>query len=698
MESVSVTPGSGLHARAPAPGPAPDKPRGRRAAVVVIGRNEGERLRLALASVVGRGIPVVYVDSGSRDESPGLARSLGCRVVELDLSRPLSAARARNEGFDEALRLQPESEWIQFLDGDCELAPDWLERGVAEFAQRRDTAVVCGRLRERRPEASLYNRLCRLEWDRPCGEVSECGGIMLVRTEAFRQVGGFDARIVAGEDPELCLRLRRAGWKIFRVDADMAVHDAAMLRFPQWWTRAVRTGHAYAQASALHGRSPDRYRVRECRSIWLWSFWLPALAALLAWPTRGWSLLALAAYPLQVLRIAWREARRGTKGLDALLYGAFCVLAKWPQLQGLIRYRRRRRDPQGPALIEYKQPPGAGARAEEAVPRKSASRPRYCIISPSRDEADYMRRTLDTVTGQTVPPDLWVIVDDGSTDRTPEILSDYVKRFPYIRVVRRENRGRRSVGPGVIEAFYAGLSTVDLSTFDYLCKLDLDLDLPHRYFEILLDRMEAHPRLGTCSGKAYFTDPKSGGLKSERCGDEMSVGMTKLYRRECFVEIAGFVQEVMWDGIDCHHCRMLGWMACSWDEPDLRFLHLRPMGSSQQGILKGRMRHGFGQHFMGTGLVYMTVSSIFRMSTRPWVIGGIAMWWGYVRSLLGRRRRYSDLEFRRFLRRYQWSCLFRGKRRATLKLDREGEAIWKARKTPGGESNLLGEMDAFGRS
>lgn len=323
-------------------------------------------------------------------------------------------------------------------------------------------------------------------------------------------------------------------------------------------------------------------------------------------------------------------------------------------------------------------------------------RPRYCIISPSRDEAEYMIRTLDSVTGQTRPPDLWVIVDDGSTDRTPEILDEYARRFPYIHVVRRENRGHRSVGPGVIEAFYAGLDAVDAAQFDYLCKLDLDLDLPPRYFEILLDRMEGNPRLGTCSGKPYFVDPKTGRLRSERCGDEMSVGMTKLYRRKCFQEVGGFVREVMWDGIDCHRCRMLGWTACSWDDPELQFIHLRPMGSSQQTILTGRMRHGFGQHFMGTGLIYMSASALFRMSMRPWIVGGLAMWWGYFRSLLRRNRRYPDLEFRRFLRRYQWSCLFRGKRRATRLLDQAGESRWTARNSRGWNPPAVAKPDIAG--
>jgi GT2 family glycosyltransferase len=342
VEPASLTPGLDRSAR----------PRNLRTAVVVIGRNEGERLRASLSAVAGRGTPVVYVDSGSRDGSPALARSLGCSVVELDLSRPLSAARARNEGFEAAMRLHPDLEWIQFLDGDCALAADWLDTAVREIEARPEAAVVCGRLREKHPEASLYNRLCELEWDRPAGDVWECGGIMLVRNSAFRQVGGFDARIVAGEDPEFCLRLRRAGWKIHRLGADMAVHDAAMVRFSQWWTRSVRTGVAYAQASALHGRSPDRWRVREVRSIRTWALWLPLMIAALAWPTQGWSLLALGLYPLQSLRIAGRERRRGVSWSRALLYGVFCMGAKWPQFQGLIRFWRTRR--QGPEIIEYK--------------------------------------------------------------------------------------------------------------------------------------------------------------------------------------------------------------------------------------------------------------------------------------------------------------------------------------------------------
>ncbi len=292
----------------------------------------------------------------------------------------------------------------------------------------------------------------------------------------------------------------------------------------------------------------------------------------------------------------------------------------------------------------------------------------YLIISACRDEALFMRRTLDSVARQTSPPALWIVVDDGSTDDTPAILAEYAARLPYLRVVRREDRGHRSVGPGVIDAFYAGYREVDVSAFEYLCKLDLDLELPPRYFEELIRRMQADPRLGTCSGKPYFVDARGRPI-SEMCGDEMSVGMTKFYRVSCFLAIGGFVAEVMWDGIDCHRCRMLGWTARSFDDRELRFTHLRAMGSSQNGLWVGRWRHGAGQWFMGTGLAFMTASALYRSTRPPIVEGGLAMWLGYVASMLSGKPRYADPKFRSFLRRYQRESLLIGKRRAIARIE-----------------------------
>jgi hypothetical protein len=231
-----------------------------------------------------------------------------------------------------------------------------------------------------------------------------------------------------------------------------------------------------------------------------------------------------------------------------------------------------------------------------------------------------------------------------------------------------QDRGHRAVGPGVIDAFYAGYETIDPDSYDYLCKLDLDLRLPPRYFETLIERMEADPLIATCSGKAYIE--KNGSIVSERHGDETSLGMTKFYRVNCFKAIGGFVREVMWDGIDCHRCRMLGWKAVSWDDPDLRFIHLRPMGSSQVSIYTGRMRHGYGQYFMGTGLPWMIATAIYRIPEKPYVVGGLFILWGWLKGALQGKPRYDDPEFRRFLRRYQWRALLVGKRRAIEEIHR----------------------------
>jgi cellulose synthase/poly-beta-1,6-N-acetylglucosamine synthase-like glycosyltransferase len=303
---------------------------------------------------------------------------------------------------------------------------------------------------------------------------------------------------------------------------------------------------------------------------------------------------------------------------------------------------------------------------------------RYLLISPCRDEALYLRRTLDSVAGQSVRPALWVVVDDGSTDGTPAILEKYARRLPYLRVVRRTNRGRREVGPGVIEAFYAGLETVRLQDFDYLCKLDMDVDLPVRHFELLMQRMESDPRVGTTSGKPWFVHPQSGALMPEICGDEMSAGMTKFYRVACFKEIGGFVRQVMWDGIDCHRARMLGWIAESVNLEPLRFVHLRPQGASQNGIWTGRLRAGFGQYFMGTSPLYYFAVALYRLPSHPVLIGSVAMLWGYFRSWLMGLPRYDDGEFRRFLRSYQHACLRVGKRAATRRVDAERAQLWHA--------------------
>ncbi|TPE49740.1 glycosyltransferase family 2 protein [Amaricoccus solimangrovi] len=336
----------------------PDPPSGGPAAretiaAVVIGRDEGARLLACLATVVPRAAPVIYVDSGSTDGSPERAAREGAEVVRLDPARPFTAARARNAGFAALLaRPGPPPAYVQFLDGDCALRRGWLPRARAFLDARPEVAAVCGRRRERFPEASVYNRLCDREWDTPLGETRACGGDALIRTSALIAAGGYRDDLIAGEEPELCLRLRGLGWKTWRLEAEMCWHDAAITRFGQWWRRSRRAGFAFAAGAALHGRGAERHWVGETRRAILWGAALPAaaLAALvagaLAFPPAFAGALILLAYPAQALRLARREGG-GRLGAER---GIFTVLGKFPEAAGVLEFRLRRRA----TLIEYK--------------------------------------------------------------------------------------------------------------------------------------------------------------------------------------------------------------------------------------------------------------------------------------------------------------------------------------------------------
>lgn len=298
------------------------------AGVVAIGRNEGERLRRCLESVLGKAARVIYVDSGSTDGSAEMAAEMGAEVVPLDMSVPFTAARARNEGFARLRQLAPELQFVQFVDGDCELDPDWLPRAMAHMAEHPRTAVVCGRRRERYPEASVYNRLCDIEWNTPVGQTTACGGDALMRVDAFTEVDGFDAGVIAGEEPDLCYRLRSRGWEIWRIDAEMTLHDAAMTEFSQWWQRNVRSGHASAEALSRRGLGERSY-LKRVTSNMLWS--MPA-----AWPL--WPALW------------WRIYRR----LPDPGYATFIVLGKLPHAQGQMKFWLDRARGTGGKIIEYK--------------------------------------------------------------------------------------------------------------------------------------------------------------------------------------------------------------------------------------------------------------------------------------------------------------------------------------------------------
>lgn len=299
----------------------------------------------------------------------------------------------------------------------------------------------------------------------------------------------------------------------------------------------------------------------------------------------------------------------------------------------------------------------------------------YVVISPGRNEAKFMRRTLDSMVLQDELPARWVIVDDGSTDEGPEILAEYEAAHDWITVVRREDRGHRAVGPGVIEAFYAGLDTVLLDDYTYLCKLDLDLDLPTGYFAGLMDKMETDPRMGTASGKTYYTDG-AGRQVSEKISDEMSIGASKFMRVSCFQQMGGFVREVMWDGIDCHKARMLGWKAVSWDDENLAFEHLRPMGSSQQNIYVGRRRHGFGQYYMGSDPIYFTATAVKKMLHPPYVLGGLATLQGFLGAWWRGEKQHGDADLRAFVRSYQREVLLKGKKKTVARIEADRASVW----------------------
>ncbi|MCA0176632.1 MAG: glycosyltransferase family 2 protein [Proteobacteria bacterium] len=319
--------------------------------VVAIGRNEGERLRRCLASVPA-GVARVYVDSGSSDDSVAWAQAQGVAVVALDMRIPFTAARARNAGLERLVAEAPDLRYVQFVDGDSELAPAWLTTAVTHLEAQPEVVAVGGRLRERHPEATLYNRLCDAEWDTPVGEAEAFGGNACLRVAPLRAAGGFRIGLIAGEEPELALRLRRAGGLIHRLPVDMGWHDAAITRLGQWWQRNRRVGHAFAEGAALHGSGPERFCVRATRRALGWGAVLPLTTVVLALAVHpAWLALALA-YPLQMLRIA-RRLPRHDGGLDWARAGLL-VLGHVPAAQGVFDYHWRRWRKRSPELIEYK--------------------------------------------------------------------------------------------------------------------------------------------------------------------------------------------------------------------------------------------------------------------------------------------------------------------------------------------------------
>ncbi|WP_246666880.1 glycosyltransferase [Bradyrhizobium guangdongense] len=315
----------------------------------MIGRNEGARLVRCLRSTSAASSEVVYVDSGSTDDSVVQAERLGAWTILLKMDRPFTAARARNEGFA-ALSDRTSVRFVQFVDGDCELISGWLNAARSLLERRKDVAIVFGRLRERHPELSIYNQLCDIEWGGAPGQVDTCGGIFMVRSEAFRSVSGFRSELIAGEEPELCVRLREKGWKIWRLEVDMAWHDAAIFRFGQWWRRAMRGGHAYAEVWALHRRSPlGIYHKPVLRAV-TWAGLLPLLVCLIA-TIQPLALLGLLVYPLNIVRIA---VLRGVARRGSWMYALLMTVGKFAETLGILKFAWNKARGGRAQLIEYK--------------------------------------------------------------------------------------------------------------------------------------------------------------------------------------------------------------------------------------------------------------------------------------------------------------------------------------------------------
>ncbi len=328
-----------------------------RIGAVAIGRNEGERLRRCLIALARETSRIVYVDSGSDDASVELARSLGAEVVELDMSIPFTAARARNAGFEHLRRRWPETSYVQFVDGDMEVLPGWVATAAAVLDSDPSIVAVCGWRRERHPEQSIYNRICDMEWRMgPVGETANFGGDVMFRADALAVVGGYDPGVIAAEDDELGVRLRDRGGRLVRIDHESTLHDADMHHFLQWWTRAKRCGHAFAQVRGMHGDGPQAKFVDEYRRTLLYGAALPTGAIALALPTFGLSTMAFWFYPLNAVRIAVRTHREGHRWADALAWGASCAFSPIPQALGVGKFVIDRLRSRAPEIIEYKRP------------------------------------------------------------------------------------------------------------------------------------------------------------------------------------------------------------------------------------------------------------------------------------------------------------------------------------------------------
>ncbi|MEH6648094.1 glycosyltransferase [Sulfitobacter sp.] len=317
---------------------------------VIIGRNEGKRLVNCLKSLRNEVSLVIYVDSGSTDSSIENAKKYGAECVLLDSDRPFTAARARTAGFERIKQRADIPEFVQFIDGDCWLEEGYIAKAATQISDDPGLAVVTGWRTEIDPGASVFNEMCDHEWHGPTGDIMACGGDMMVRVSAFEQIGGFNPKVIAAEDDEFCIRLRKAGWSLHRLPLSMTHHDANMLQFGQWWNRAVRTGHGFEQVNDLH----PEYFIRERRRMWIYGGALPVLGlvgAVFYWPLL---MFVFALFAISYARTALGLAKAGLPRLRAGHHAFYLFLSKFPNIIGALTYHKRRRQGAEMVIIEYK--------------------------------------------------------------------------------------------------------------------------------------------------------------------------------------------------------------------------------------------------------------------------------------------------------------------------------------------------------
>ena len=317
--------------------------------IVIIGRNEGQRLITCLNSLAEFVPRVVYVDSASTDNSIAEAKNRGAHVVSLDMTKAFTAARARNAGFDAIIAIFPDIKYVQFVDGDCEVLSGWVDQAQIFLGNNQQVAVVNGVLNERFPNQSVYNSLCDAEWKLSKGEIKYCGGNAMMRVDVFKTMGGFLPNLIAGEEPELCVRLRKSGWKIWHLEKQMMLHDANITSFFQWWKRTTRAGYAYAEGSNMHGANPERHWVEESRRAWIWGFIIPVMIVVVCFFSWKLSILMTLIYPLQIARLAMKN-----KSPKNWQQAFFLVLGKFAEMTGQFKFLKQKYTNQEISLIEYK--------------------------------------------------------------------------------------------------------------------------------------------------------------------------------------------------------------------------------------------------------------------------------------------------------------------------------------------------------